>query len=207
MTHLSEIVRQQSPNLLTRAETQKLIDREKERNAGLVEELVPGTLSMGEIQKVLQRLLREKVSIRNLEMILEVLVEEGKQSKDPELLTEIVRRKLGGAICQPLAKGNSLKVLVLDPSVEQKLSSSLRNDTGKSMLVVDPSFAEQVLTRLAAHAEKMMAASLSPVLLCSPELRRHIRRITERTIPHLSVVSMSEVPRTVNVTSQGMVTV
>lgn len=207
ITHLSEIVRQQSPNLLTRAETQKLIDREKERNAGLVEELVPGTLSMGEIQKVLQRLLREKVSIRNLEMILEVLVEEGKQGKDPELLTEIVRRKLGGAICQPLAKGNSLKVLVLDPSVEQKLSSSLRNDTGKSRLVVDPSFAEQVLTRLAAQAEKMMAASLSPVLLCSPELRRHIRRITERTIPHLSVVSMSEVPRTVNVTSQGMVTV
>ncbi|MGD9364171.1 MAG: flagellar biosynthesis protein FlhA [Desulfobacteraceae bacterium] len=207
MTHLSEIVRQQSPNLLTRAETQKLIDREKERNAGLVEELVPGTLSMGEIQKVLQRLLREKVSIRNLEMILEVLVEEGKQSKDPELLTEIVRRKLGGAICQPLARGNNLKVLVLDPSVEQKLSSGLRNDTGKNLLVVDPSFAEQVLTRLAAQAEKMMAASLSPVLLCSPELRRHIRRITERTIPHLSVVSMAEVPRTVNVTSQGMVTV
>lgn len=207
MTHLTEIVRQQSPNLLTRAETQSLIDRVKERNAGLVEELVPATLSMGEIQKVLQRLMREKVSIRNLEMILEVLVEEGKQSKDSELLTEIVRQKLGGTICQPLSSGNNLKVLVLDPSVEQKLSSSLRSDNGRSLLVVDPSFAEQVLTRLAAQAEKMMAASLSPVLLCSPELRRHIRRITERTIPHLSVLSMSEVPRTVNVTSHGMVTV
>lgn len=207
ITHLSEIVRQQSPNLLTRAETQKLVDRVKESNSGMVEELVPGILSMGEIQKVLQRLLREKVSIRNLEMILEVLVEEGKQSKDPELLTEMVRQKLGGAICQTLTKGNNLKVLVFDPGVEQKLSASLRRDSGKSMLVVDPSLAEQVLTRLAAQAEKMMAASLSPVLLCSPELRRHIRRITERTIPHLAVVSMSEVPTTVNVSSHGMVTV
>jgi flagellar biosynthesis protein FlhA len=207
MTHLSEIVRRQSPNLLTRAETQKLIDRVEGRNAGLVEELIPGTLSMGEVQKVLQRLLREKVSIRNLEMILEVLVEEGKQSKDAELLTEMVRRKLGGAICQQLTVGNSLKVLVFDPGVEQKLSASLRKDAGKSMLLVDPSFAEQVMTRLAAQAEKMMAASLSPVLLCSPELRRHVRRITERTIPHLAVVSMSEVPATVNVSSHGMVTV
>jgi flagellar biosynthesis protein FlhA len=207
MTHLSEIVRGQSPNLLTRAETQKLIDGVKGRNAGLLEELVPGILSMGEVQKVLQRLLREKVSIRNLEMILEVLVEEGKQSKDAELLTEMVRQKLGGAICQQLAVGNSLKVLVFDPGVEQKLSASLRKDAGKSMLLVDPSFAEQVMTRLAAQAEKMMAASLSPVLLCSPELRRHVRRITERTIPHLTVVSMSEVPATVNVSSHGMVTV
>lgn len=207
MTHLSEIVRQQSPNLLTRAETQKLIDRVKQRNAGLVEELIPGILSMGEVQKVLQRLMREKVSIRNLEVILEVLVEDGKQSKDPELLTEMVRQKLGGAICQQLTRGNSLKVLVFDPKVEQKLSTSLRKDSGKSVLVVDPSFAEQVMTRLAAQTEKMMRANLSPVLLCSPELRRHIRRVTERTIPHLSVVSMSEVPSAVNVSSHGMVTV
>jgi flagellar biosynthesis protein FlhA len=207
MTHLSEIVRQQSPNLLTRAETQKLIDRVRQRNAGLVDELIPGILSMGEVQKVLQRLMREKVSIRNLEIILEVLVEDGKQSKDPELLTEMVRQKLGGTICQQLARGSSLKVLVFDPQVEQKLSSSLRKDSGKSILVVDPSFAEQVMTRLAALTEKMMRANLSPVLLCSPELRRHIRRVTERTIPHLAVLSMAEVPATVNVSSHGMVTV
>lgn len=207
MTHLSEIIRQHSSNLLTRAETEQLVKRVKARNAGLVEELIPAVMSMGQVQKVLQRLLREKVSIRNLELILEVLVDEGAQSRDPELLTEMVRKKLGAAICQPLAKGNNLKVLVFDPKVEQKLSMSLRKDADKSMLVVEPSFAEQVLTRLAAQSEKMMGASLSPVLLCSPELRRHIRRITERTIPHLSVVAMSEVPTSVNVQSQGMITV
>lgn len=207
MTHLSEVIRRQSPNLLTRAETDRLIDRVKMRNSGLVEELIPGVLSLGDVQNVLQRLLREKVSIRNLEMILEVLVDEGKQSKDPELLTEMVRQKLGGVICQALAKGNNLKVLVFDPKVEQKLSSSLRKDAGKNMLIVEPSFAEQVLLRLASQSEKMMGASLAPVLLCSPELRRHIRRITERSIPHLSIVAMSEVPSSLEVQSHGMVTV
>ncbi|MEE8058579.1 MAG: flagellar biosynthesis protein FlhA [Pseudomonadales bacterium] len=207
MTHLSEMIRQHSPNLLTRGETERLIEKIKATNSSLVEELLPSVLSMGDVQKVLQRLLREKVSIRNLELIMEVLVDEGKQTKDPEALTELVRQKLGASICQNLAKDNDLKVLVLDPKVEQRLSSGLRRDEGKALMVVEPSFAEQVLTRLAAQAEKMMAASLSPVLLCSPELRRHIRRITERSIPHLSVVSMTEVPSTVNVQSHGMVTV
>ena len=207
MTHLSEVVRQHSPNLLTRGETEQLVERVKAKNTSLVEELIPAVLSMGDVQKVLQRLLREKVSIRNLEMILEVLVDEGKHSKDPDTLTEVVRQKLGNTICQSLARGKDLKVLVFDPKVEQKLTTGLRRDAEKSSLIVEPSFAEQVLTRLASQSEKMMGASLSPVLLCSPELRRHIRRITERSIPHLAVVSMAEVPTNFNVQSQAMVTI
>ncbi|WP_218943561.1 flagellar biosynthesis protein FlhA [Exilibacterium tricleocarpae] len=207
VTHLTELIRQHSPNLLTRAETERLVARVKTSNAGLVEELLPGVLSMGDVQKVLQRLLREKVSIRNLEMILEVLVDEGKQTKDPELLTELVRQKLGPAICQPLVKGSELQVLVFDPKVEQQIATSLRREADRSLLIMEPSFAEQVLTRLAAQAERMLGASLAPVLLCSPELRRHIRRITERSIPHLAVLSMSEVPPSVNVQSHGMVSV
>lgn len=205
MTHLSEIVRQHSPNLLTRGETDRLLQRLKGHNSGLVDELIPAVLSTGDVQKVLQRLLREKVSIRNLEMILEDLVDEGKHTKDPEMLTERVRQKLGASICQSLVKGTDLKVLVFDPKVEQRLASGLRKDVDKSQLVVEPSFAEQVLTRLAAQSEKMLASNLSPVLLCSPELRRHIRRITERTIPGLAVLSMAEVPTTLSVQSHGMV--
>ncbi len=207
MTHLSEIVRQHSPHLLTRAETERLTERVKAENPSLIEDLIPGVLTLGEVQKVLQSLLREKVTIRNLEAILEVLVDEGRHSKDAELLTEMVRQKLGASICQPLAKGNDLKVIVFDPKVEQKLVQGLRKDTDKAMLIVEPTFAEQVLTRLAAMTESMMAASLSPVLLCSPELRRHIRHITERSIPHLSILSMAEVPHTVQVQSHGMVSV
>lgn len=207
ITHLSEVIRQQSPNLLTRAETEQLINRVRTSNSGLVEELIPSVLSMGDVQKVLQRLLREKVSIRNLEMILEVLVDEGKKSKDIEALTEHVRQRLGASICQPLLKGSDLRVLVFDPKVEQKLNSGLRKDAERTMLIVEPSFAEQMLTRLAAQTEKMVGASLSPVLLCSPELRRHIRRVTERSLPQLSVLSIPEIPPNVNVQSHGMVTV
>jgi flagellar biosynthesis protein FlhA len=205
MTHLTEIVRQQAPNLLTRAETERLVNRVKAQHAGLMEELIPGVLSLSDVQKVLQGLLREKVSIRNLELIMEVLVDAGKHSKDPELLTELVRQKLGALICQSLAgKEGDLKVLVLDPAVEHALSSGMRGGE-KPQLVLEPRLAEQVLLRIAASVEKMMGANLSPVLLCAPELRRHLRRFTERMVPHLSVVSMSEVPTNINVKSFGMV--
>jgi flagellar biosynthesis protein FlhA len=206
MTHLSELVKQHSPNLLTRTETERLINNLKSTNESLVEELIPQTLSMGDVQKVLQRLLREKVSIRHLELIFEVMVDEGKQIKDIDYLTEIVRQKLGPAICQKLASDNELSVLVFDPQVEQKLTSGLRKESERTLLVVEPSYAEKVLTKLASHSEKMINARISPVLLCSPELRRHIRRITERTIPNLTVLSMSEIPNNVNVKSHGMVT-
>lgn len=205
MTHLSEIVRRQSANLLTRAETERLISRVRARDASLVEELVPNVLSLNDIQKVLQGLLREKVSIRNLEQILEVLVDAGKQSKDPELLTELVRQKLGAVICQSLAtREGELRVLVLDPSVEHALTSGVRGGE-RPQLVLEPRLAEQVLMRIAAQVEKMMKANLAPVLLCAPELRRHLRKFTERVAPHLSVVSMSEVPNTLSVKSFGMV--
>jgi flagellar biosynthesis protein FlhA len=205
MTHLSEIVRRQSANLLTRAETERLIARVRARDASLVEELVPNVLSLSDIQKVLQGLLREKVSIRNLEQILEVLVDAGKQSKDPELLTELVRQKLGAVICQSLAtREGELRVLVLDPSVEHALTSGVRGGE-RSQLVLEPRLAEQVLMRIAAQVEKMMKANLAPVLLCAPELRRHLRKFTERVAPHLSVVSMSEVPNTLSVKSFAMV--
>lgn len=206
MTHLSEVVRQQSSNLLTRVETEKLVNQVKTANASLVEELIPNIMSLGDVQKVLQKLLREHVSIRNLLMILEVLVDEGKRSKDPDELTESVRQKLGPTICQPLAgKKGELSVLVLDPGVEQSLAGGLRQNTGKVQFVMEPKLAEQVLTRLAAQAEKMMHENLKPVLLCAPELRRHIRRVTERMIPNLAVLSMAEVPNGIHVKSFGMV--
>lgn len=205
MTHLTEVVRQQSPNLLTRSETERLVGRVKEQDATLIDELIPNVLSLTDVQKVLQGLLREKVSIRNMELILEVLVDAGKQSKDPEILTELVRQKLGALICQTLAaRDGSLKVLVLDPTVEQAFISGMRGGE-RPQLVLEPRMAEQVLKRMTSEAERMMESDESPVLLCAPELRRHVKRFTERVIPHLSVLSMSEVPPTFDVKSFGMV--
>ncbi|MES9851147.1 MAG: flagellar biosynthesis protein FlhA [Candidatus Thiodiazotropha sp. L084R] len=207
MTHLSEIVRQQSSNLLTRAETERLIERVKEQDPGLVDELIPGVMTFTDIQKVLQNLLREKVSIRNMALILEALVDFGKQTKDFDQLTELVRQKLGSLICQSLAsKEGDLHVLLLDPSIERTLSAGVRVENDKSRLTIDPNMSQQILTKIASSVEHMMQSNLMPVLLCAPELRRHLRHYTERVMPHLSVLSMSEVPHAVNVKSFGMVT-
>jgi flagellar biosynthesis protein FlhA len=206
MTHLSEIVRQQSSNLLTRAETERLIEKVKEQDPGLVEELIPGVMSYTDVQKVLQNLLREKVSIRNMTLILEALVDYGKQTKDFDQLTELVRQKLGPLICQSLAnKEGALNVLLLDPSIERTLSVSIRTEKDQSRLTIDPNISQQILTKIAASVEQMMQSNLMPVLLCAPELRRHLRHYTERVMPHLSVLSMSEVPHAINVKSFGMV--
>jgi len=208
MTHLGEIFRQQSPNLLNRAETERLINRARESAAGLVEELIPNVLTVSEVQKIFQNLLRERVSIRNVDMILEVLVDYGKQNKDPGFLTELVRQKLSSVICQSLmGEEGSVYVLTLDPSIEQSMAGGLRSQEGRSGFVIDPKFSEQLIARLSDQVESMLNANLFPVLLCAPELRRHIRSFTERMLPNLSVLSMSEIPNGVQLKSYGMVTI
>jgi len=206
VTHLTEVLRRNAANLLTRAATSALVDRVREQNAGLVEELIPGVLSLVEVQKVLQNLLREKVSVRHLEAILEVLADAGRSSKDAERLTEIVRQRLGPAICQALVSGSGdLPVITLDPGIEQKIASSIQTADDSTRLLLEPKFAEMIIGRLAAQVEQMMKSNTIPVLLCAPELRRHLRSITERILPHLSIVAMSEVPPTVSLRSFGVV--
>ena len=209
VTHLGELVRQNAPTLLTRAETERLIDRLRAQHAGLLDELIPNVMTLGEIQKVLQNLLREKVSIRNLESILEVLAESARAGKNPEHLTELVRQRLGLAICQSLTDpSGNLYVLTLDPAIEHTLAAGMRSAEDKSAaLVLEPRFAEQVLSRIGAQVERMIKSNAMPVLLTAPELRRHLRKLTERVLPHLSVVAMTEVPNNVNLKSFGVVTI
>ncbi|SFV16612.1 flagellar biosynthesis protein FlhA [Pseudoduganella namucuonensis] len=208
ITHLSEVLKQQSATLLTRTETDRLLQRVRQQQPGLVEELIPTILSVSDVQKVLQNLLREKVSIRNLEVVLETLVDMGRNSKDLGYLTELVRQKLGAAICQTLlGEGTALNVLTLDASIEQTLMQSVRNaEAGAAALVVEPKYAEQLLSRLAAQSERMMKSNMLPVLLCSPDLRRHIRALSERVVPHMRILSMAEIPNTVNLKAYGTVT-
>jgi flagellar biosynthesis protein FlhA len=206
ITHLSEVLRQQSPVLLTRGETDRLLQRVREQQAGLVEELIPTVLSLGDVQKVLQNLLKEKVSIRNLEAILETLADAGRASKDLAYLTELVRQRLGPSICQSLiGEMPALSVLTLDPGIEQTLMQSVRATSASSSLVVEPKLAEQILSRIAEQSERMMKSNLLPVLLCSPDLRRHLRALLERVVPHMRVLSLAEVPSTVSLKSFGTV--
>jgi flagellar biosynthesis protein FlhA len=206
MTHLTEVLRRESATLLTRAGTEQLLARVRQSQASLVEELVPTVLAVTDIQRVLQGLLREKVSIRHIEAILETLADAGRISKDTGYLVERVRQRLSHAICQGLlGEAQALQVLTLDPALESQLMQTLRGAEPGQPLVLDPRTAEQFMGRLVQQAERMMKGNLLPVLLCAPELRRHLRVLSERVVPHLRVLSMTEVPQTIELKSYAVV--
>jgi flagellar biosynthesis protein FlhA len=195
MTHLAELAKRHAPDLLTRAETERLVQRLRDQHGSLIDELVPNVLSYSDIQKVLQLLLREQVSIRNLEAVLEVLVDAGKNQKLPEELAERVRERLGPAICQKLsdAKGE-LHVITLGPDVERSLLTSQRTGDNRGPLFSDMAQMDAFMKNLGRQAEAMMGRSLLPVLLCPSPLRRPLRSLTQRSLPYVSVIGVNEVP-------------
>jgi len=202
MTHLCEVLRQQAPTLLTRQETERLLKRVRESQPGLVEEIVPVLLSVGDIQRVMQNLLKEKVSIRHLEAIIETLVDHARHNKDVAVLTELVRQRLGALICQSLTSGNNqLQVLTLDPAIEHNLLQNIRAVEDGATMIIEPKLAEQIVIKVAQHSDRMMKSNLAPVLLCAPELRRHLRALSERMIPQLRVLSLAEVPSSLELRS------
>jgi flagellar biosynthesis protein FlhA len=204
LTHFSEAMRQQCASLVTRAEADKLLARVRDSQPGLVEEVVPTILNVVDIQKVLQNLLKEKVSLRHVDAILETLADVGRTTKDATLLTEAVRQRLGPLICQQLmGDAQTLQVLTLDPPLEQRL----REHTGEQGLVMEPRLLEQMVTRLASQAEQMMRGNHLPVLLCAPDLRRHVRALIERAVPHMRVLSVTEVPNNIPLKAFGSVAV
>jgi flagellar biosynthesis protein FlhA len=209
MTHLTEVLRREAATLLTRVEIDHLLARVRESRPGLVEELIPTVLSVSDVQKVLQNLLREKVSIRHMEAILETLADAGRATKDAGQLTELVRHRLGHAICQDLmGEASALHVMTLDPLVESQFMQGLRNAQAAAQpLALEPRMAEQLMAKMVEQAERMMKSNLLPVLLCSPDLRRHVRALCERIMPHLRVLSMTEIPQTIELKSYGVVSI
>jgi flagellar biosynthesis protein FlhA len=208
LTHASEILRQNAQNFITRAETERLIARVREAQPALVDDLVPKTLSFGDLQRVLQNLVRERVPIRNVEAILEVLADHGGRVKDADLLTEHVRERLGSVICQQITDGRAeMQVLTFDSGVEQTISGAIRTVDDKSALVLDPRVAEQMLRKLSEETDRMARTNVRPVLLCPPSLRRHVRRFTERLVPQLAVLSLNEIPGHVSLRGFGVVKV
>ncbi|HEX6362347.1 MAG TPA: flagellar biosynthesis protein FlhA [Albitalea sp.] len=206
VTHLTETLRRESATLLTRAETERLLERVRRTQPTLVEELVPTVLLVSDVQRVLQNLLREKVGIRHLEAILETLVDAGRAAKDVAWLTERVRQRLGPAICQALVgDAPALHVLTIEPATESRFMQAVREGDKGQPVLLDPKATEQLLARLVQQAERMMRSNLLPVLLCAPDLRRHLRAVSERALPHLRVISMTEVPPSVELKSYAVV--
>lgn len=208
VTHLTETLKGNSAQLLTRAETVKLLEGVRTRQPGLLEELVPSVLAVSDVQRILQNLLTEHVSIRNLDLIVEVLADVGRGQKDPALLTELVRQRLGLPICQSLrGSQEALAVLTLDPTLESTITHSVQASDATGSFVLDPRTAEQFLKKLLTFADNMMRSNLSPVLLCSSEMRRHIKSFTRRAVPRLAVVAISEVPTSIDLKSFGVVSI
>jgi flagellar biosynthesis protein FlhA len=203
MTHFSELVKRFAPDLLTRAETERLVNRIRDQHASLIDELVPSVLSYSDIQKVLQLLLREQVSVRNMESVLEVLVDSGKTNKVAEDLAERVRERLGSTICQKLSdpKGE-LHVLTLAPDVERTLLGNLRTgDANKGPVFSDMLQLDAFIKNLGRQAESMMSKSLHPVLLCPSPIRRSLRNLMQRSLPYVAVIGLNEIPSTATVRS------
>ena len=195
-THLNDVVQSHLAELLTRSETETLLDQTHLCN--LRDELIPGLLPFGHVQRILQNLLQEKVSIRFLPSILDVLLEHGKAINDPTQLTELVRARLAMPICQKLlVNQNSLPVLTLAPSLEQQLNQGISNNH----FALEPSLTESFIISLANQVEKMLAERKRPVLLCSSLLRRQIKQLTQRVLPHLTVLGMNEIPSNIQVES------
>ena len=203
--HLAELIKQNAHDLLTRQETKRLIDRLSDSHPKLIEELMPKLMSLGEIQKVLQQLLREQVSIRDLGTILETMVETAATNKNPVILVEAVRHSLGRALIRPLLDENGqLKVVTLDSSIEEECARTGSQNPQASSGAIQISVARRVLDGLRAMLGDQVAQA-PPVLLCSSPGRFYLRRHLEPFIPRIVVVSPSEIPPMTQVMSLGSV--
>ena len=204
-THLAEVIKQHAHELLTRQETKRLLDRLAETHPKLGEELVPKLLSLGEVQKVLQQLLREQVTIRDLSTILEALLDAAPVSRHP-LLVEAARQTLARALVRPLLSDDGdLRVLTLEPSLEEELVKAYTaQGSGAPGPGLQPSFLQRVLEGLRRLGGEQVALT-TPVLLCSTPARFHLRRLLEPFLPRIVVLSPNEIPPRVHVQTLGTV--
>lgn len=205
-THLTEVLRKHAAELLGRQEVQSLLNNLAASYPKAVEELVPNLLSLGGVQKVLQNLLREQVPVKDMLTIVETLADYAPMTKDPELLTEYVRHRLARSIIgQYTGDDGRLKLITISPEVEDILIKNIQKTEHGSYLAVDPNTADRVLESIRNESEKAMMKNVQPVLLTSPALRRHLKKMVEYFVPSLKVLSHSELMSDMKFTSIGEV--
>jgi flagellar biosynthesis protein FlhA len=206
VTHLTETIRAHAAEVLTRQDVRALLDKLKETNAAVVDEVVPETLSLGEIQRVLQSLLSEGVPVRDLGTIVEAIGDKARTTRDTSLLSEYARQALGRAITAPhLDERLRLQAITLDPAIEQEVSTSITQTTDGEYLAMDPPRAQAIVTALRAQVDHATARGSRPVLLCSARIRRHLRRLIAQAQPHLAVCSYNEIAPGIDVETIGVI--
>ena len=204
-THLSEVIKNHVHELLGRQETKGLLDHLNETHPKLIEETVPKVLSLGDVQKVLQNLLKERLSIRDLTTIVESLADFGTVSKDPDLLSEYVRQNLSRSICRAVQNDrNELVVFTVSPELEQSIVKGLTHTEKGTYLILEPRMVEEIVHKVHTAVQGSVARART-IVLTSANVRLHLKRLTERILPGLVVLSHNEIPPNVKVISIGMI--
>lgn len=205
-THLTEVIKKYAHELIGRQETKALIESVKESYSALVDELIPSILSVGDVQKVLSKLLKEKISIRDLVTIFETLADYGKFTKDPEVLTEYVRQSLSRQITQQYASlSEPLKVITVSPAVEKKIAEAVQQSDQGSYLAMDPASSQAIYQRLTEQVNRLVQSGQQPIILTSPSIRMYLRQLLERSLQDIPVISYSELEPSIEVQSVGVV--
>ncbi len=204
-THLTEVVKRHSFELLGRQQVQTLIDNIRKTQPALVDEVLPKLFSLGELQRVLANLLREGISIRDMVTILETLGDYGTLTRDTDLLTEYVRQNLRRAITRRFVPDGKAHVITLDPSLEQAIAERVKQTEHGSYVAMEPDRAQRMLLSLKTSIERMTGLGITPVVLTSPGIRKHFKRLTEQLVPDLTVLSYNELEQSVEIYSDGIV--
>ena len=205
-THITEFLKNNAADILSRQDVKSLLDNLKKEYPAVVEEVVPNLLSLAEIHKVLSNLLQERVPIRDLVSIMEALGDWAPLTKDPELLTEYVRQKLARQIAQ-LYKDEEGKLycFTVEPQIEKLIGESAQTNEQGTYLVIEPSIAQAIVKELTALLEKRSFMGKQFVILVSPVIRRYFRKLIERVLPGVPVISYNEIPPQIEIESVGMV--
>jgi flagellar biosynthesis protein FlhA len=205
-THLTEVIKSHGHELLTRQEVKNLLENLKARSPALIEEVVPTQIKPGELQKVMQNLLRERVAVRDLETILETLGDYASRTKDLDVLTEYVRNALGRAICkQYVDEKDRLWCLTLDPALEELINGHLDRGERGTTNTMPPQTAQQVVQQVSNKTAELTQTGRSAVILCGPQVRMALRRMIEGGLPHVAVLAFNEVPPEISVEAVALV--
>jgi flagellar biosynthesis protein FlhA len=206
VTHLSEFIKRNAAELLGRQEVKELLDAVKEKHQALVDELVPNLLNLGEVQKILQNLLRERISIRDLVGILEAVADAAVISRDTDFITERARTALARTITRQYAADGRLPVITVHPRLEQLLIEAVSSQTAQGGIpILEPRKAQRVMERVKEAMERAARQGVLPVVLCAPGARLPLRRLIERQFPQLAVLSLSEIAADIEVEAIGTV--
>ncbi|BBB93168.1 MAG TPA: flagellar biosynthesis protein FlhA [Methylomusa anaerophila] len=204
-THLTEIIKSHAAEILGRQEVQTLIDAVRQNNAVIVDELVPNLLSLGEIQKVLANLLRERISIRDMVTILETMADYAPITKDTEFLTEYVRHSLARQISRQYVINNVLTCVTVDPQLENTITNAVQRTEQGSYVALEPQTVQSLMNSLTNELSKITNLGYQPIVLTSPGVRLYFRKLTERAAPNLTVLSYAELESKIEVQALGMV--